>query len=103
MKCGRRGDRQKKSKAEIDKELIEIRERMEQLTLKMQQEAKVHWRYEWPLKRKVKWHVQKLLARGQQQELKRWLRHVENLSDTERKWFTSVSQKLGGTSVMRRR
>jgi hypothetical protein len=66
-KCGRRGDHKKKSKAEIDKELIEIRERMEQLTLKMQQETKVHWRYEWPLKRKVKWHVQKLLARKQQQ------------------------------------
>jgi hypothetical protein len=33
---GRRGDRQQKSKAEIDKEVIEIRERMEQLSLKMQ-------------------------------------------------------------------
>jgi hypothetical protein len=38
---------------------------MEQLTLKMQQEAKVRWRYEWPLNRKVKWHVQKLLVRKQ--------------------------------------
>jgi hypothetical protein len=27
---------------------------MENLALKMQQEAKTHWRYEWPLKRKVK-------------------------------------------------
>jgi hypothetical protein len=57
-KCGRRGDHQKKRKEKIDKELIEIRERMEQLTLKMQQETKVHWTYEWPLKRKVKWPVQ---------------------------------------------
>jgi hypothetical protein len=64
-------------------ELIEIRTRMEQLTLKMQHEAKVRWRYEWPLKRKVKWHVQKLLARKQQQEVRRWLRYVENPSDTE--------------------
>jgi hypothetical protein len=56
---------------------------MEQLTLKMQQETKVHWRYKWPLNRKVKWHVQKLLARKQQQELRKWLRHVETLSDTE--------------------
>jgi hypothetical protein len=45
----------------VDLELIEIREIMEQLTLKMQQEAKVHWRYEWPLKRKINWPVQKLL------------------------------------------
>jgi hypothetical protein len=54
---------------------------MEKLALKMQHEAKVCWRYEWPLKRKVEWHVQKLLARRQQHVLKRWLRHVENLSD----------------------
>jgi hypothetical protein len=33
---GRRGDQQKKSKVEIDKELMEIRSRMEQLTLNMQ-------------------------------------------------------------------
>jgi hypothetical protein len=54
----------------MDLELIEIRERMEQLTLKMQQEEKVHWRYEWPLNRKEKWHVQKLLARRKQQVVK---------------------------------
>jgi hypothetical protein len=53
------------SKAEIDKELAEIRARMEQLTLKMQQEEKLHSRYEWPLNKKVKWLVQKLLARKQ--------------------------------------
>jgi hypothetical protein len=80
---GRRGDHQQKSKEEIDKDLIEIRARMEQMTLKMQQETMVHWRYEWPLNRKVKWHVQKLLARKQQQELRKWLRHVETLSDIE--------------------
>jgi hypothetical protein len=60
----------------MDLEIIEIRERMEQLTLKVQQEAKVHWRYKWPLNMKVKWIVQKLLARRQQQELRRWLREV---------------------------
>jgi DNA-directed RNA polymerase subunit E'/Rpb7 len=63
-KCGRRGHRQKKSKSEIDKELIEIRARMEQLTLNMKQETKVHWTYEWPLNGKVKWLVQKLLTRN---------------------------------------
>jgi hypothetical protein len=34
--ASRRGYHQQKSKEEIDKELIEIRARMEQLTLKMQ-------------------------------------------------------------------
>jgi hypothetical protein len=43
---------------------------MEKLAFKMQQEAKVHWRYEWPLKRTTKWHVQKLLARGKTTEVK---------------------------------
>jgi hypothetical protein len=51
-----------------------------ELAFKMQQESKVHWRYEWPLKRTTRWPVQKLLARRQQQVLKRWLRHAENLS-----------------------
>jgi hypothetical protein len=60
---------------------------MDRLTLKMQQESQVHWRYEWPLKRRVKWHVQKLLARRKQQVLRRWLREVETLSDTEEEWF----------------
>jgi hypothetical protein len=40
-----------KRKAEMDKELSEIRAQMEKLAFKMQQESKVHWRYEWPLKR----------------------------------------------------
>jgi hypothetical protein len=49
-----------------------------------------------------KWHVQKLLARKKQQVVRRWLRHVENLSDTEEEWFTSVNQKLEEPSVMRK-
>jgi hypothetical protein len=80
---GGREDHQKMSKEYIDKEISKIRVRMEQLTLKMQQEAKVHWRYEWPLNKKSKWHVQNFLARKQQQELKKWLRYAESLSDTE--------------------
>jgi methyl coenzyme M reductase subunit D len=81
---GQRGDHQKKSKVEIDEELVEIRARMEQLTLKIQHETKTRWTYEWPLKRKEKWLCQKLLARKQQQELRKWLRHDENLSDRGR-------------------
>jgi len=72
-----------KIKVEIDKELMEIMKEMEMLALKMQQQARVRWRYEWPLKRKNKWYVQKLLARGKQQVLKKWLRHDEKLSDEE--------------------
>jgi hypothetical protein len=48
----------------MDKELSEIRAQMEELAFNMQQESKVHWRYEWPLKRKSIWPIQKLLARG---------------------------------------
>jgi hypothetical protein len=80
---GQGEDHQQKNKAEIDKELREIREKMENIALKMQQEAKVHWKYEWPLKKKEKFHVEKLLTEKQQHVLKRWLRHAENLSDTE--------------------
>jgi hypothetical protein len=54
----------------MDKELAEIRERMEELALRVQQNAKTHWVYEWPLRRKAKWPVKKLLARGQQRLLK---------------------------------
>ena len=60
---GGRGGHQQMSKTKIDKELTEIRARMEQLTLNMQQEGKLQWRYEWPLNKKAKWPVQKLLAR----------------------------------------
>jgi hypothetical protein len=52
-KCGRREDLQQKRKAEMDQELNKIRAEMDRLALKMHQEVKVHWTYEWPLKRKV--------------------------------------------------
>jgi hypothetical protein len=64
---GQGKDRQQKRKAEMDKELEEIRVELDRITLKMQQEAQVHWRYEWPMKQREKWHVQKLLARRQQE------------------------------------
>jgi hypothetical protein len=53
---------------------------MEKIAFKMQQESKIHWRYEWHLKRKNIWPIQKLLARRRQNMLKRWPRHAENLS-----------------------
>jgi hypothetical protein len=56
---------------------------METMIVKMQQESQVHWRYKWTVKRKVKWRIKNLLARRNQQILRRWLREVENLIDTE--------------------
>jgi hypothetical protein len=72
-----------REKNEMDKELTEIRARMEELALRVQQNAKTHWVYEWPLRRKEKWPVKKLLARRQQRLLRRWLRYVKSLRATE--------------------
>jgi hypothetical protein len=79
-----------KCKAEIEKDLREIRVEMEELAFNMQQETKVCWRYEWPLKRKTRWFVRDFLARGKQHVLKIWLRYDENLSE-EGKRFGKVS------------
>jgi hypothetical protein len=92
---GQREGHKQKGKPEMDLDLIEIRERMEQLALNMQQEEKVHWRYKWPLKRKVNWHVHKLLARMKQQAVRKWLRHAENLSDIEEKVIHICEPKIG--------
>jgi hypothetical protein len=92
---GREADHKQKRKVDMDQELKEIREEMERLTLKMQQEAKVHWRYEWPLKRKAKWHVQKLLARRQQQVMRRWLREMLKPSVTQRKVVHICEPEVG--------
>jgi hypothetical protein len=35
------------------------------------------------MKKKAKWPVNKLLAREQRILMRRWLRHAENLNDTE--------------------
>jgi hypothetical protein len=57
-------------KTDMDKELTEIRARMEELALWMQQDAKLHWVYEWPMKMKVKWPIKELLAQRQRKLLK---------------------------------
>jgi hypothetical protein len=82
-------------KDKVDKELREIRENMENIALKMQQETKVHWTYEWPLKRKVKWLVQKLLAGRKHQVMRKWLRHAENLSWIEEKVIHICEPEIG--------
>jgi hypothetical protein len=70
---------------------------MEQLTLKMQQETKVHWRYKWGLNKKEKWPVQKLLARKQQQAVRRWLRYDEKLNDIEEELVFICEPEVGET------
>jgi hypothetical protein len=62
---GQRGDQQKKKNPDMDLEFNEIRARMEKLAFKMQKDARAHWVYEWPMKKRVKWPVKELLARGQ--------------------------------------
>jgi hypothetical protein len=81
--CGGKKNHQQKRKDEMDKELMEIRERMEELAFQMQQDAKTRWVYEWPLRRKEKWLVKELLARRQRRLLKEWLRYVESLREEE--------------------
>jgi hypothetical protein len=47
------------------------------------------------MKQKEKWPIQKLLAKRQQQQMRRWLREVENLSDTEEKVVYICEPKVG--------
>jgi hypothetical protein len=60
-------------KEDMDKELEDIRAKMSILTLRMQQEPQIQWRYEWPLRKRVKWHVHKLFSIMHEQQLRRWL------------------------------
>jgi hypothetical protein len=52
--CGGKKNHQQHRKYEMDKELTEVRERMEELALWMEQDENTHWVYEWPMKRKAK-------------------------------------------------
>jgi hypothetical protein len=53
---------------------------MEELELRMQQNTKLRWVYEWPMRKlKVRWPFKELMARKQRRLLKVWLRHAENL------------------------
>jgi hypothetical protein len=79
---GKKNHQQQENVARV-KELDEIRARMEILALWMQQNAKSRWVYEWPMKTRVKWPIQELVARRHQKLLKGWLRHVENLNGLE--------------------
>jgi hypothetical protein len=81
--CDGKEIHQQQSKDAMDKELIEIRVRMEILAFQMQWDAKLISVYEWPMKTKEKWPVKELLARRQWRLLGMWLRHVESPRDDE--------------------
>jgi hypothetical protein len=61
--CGGKKNHQQQKYAEMEKELIEIRERMEEFSFRMQQDVKPRWVCEFPMKTKVKWPVKELLTR----------------------------------------
>jgi hypothetical protein len=57
---------------------------MVNLELKMQQDKKPRWVYEWPMRKsKVKWPVKELMVIRQRRLLKRWLRYAKNLNGPE--------------------
>jgi hypothetical protein len=68
----------------MDEELADIRAEIERLELKMRQDKKPRWVYEWPMKKpKAKWPVKELMVRRQRRLLRRWLRYVEDLKTIE--------------------
>ena len=57
---------------------------MEVLSLRMQQNTRSRWVYEWPMRKpKVKWPIKELMARRQCRLLRGWLGHTENLDGLE--------------------
>jgi hypothetical protein len=51
--------------------------------------------YECPLKQRTKWHVHNFLTRWQQQVLRRWMKEVETLSDTEEEMVCICEPEIG--------
>jgi hypothetical protein len=80
----------------MDKELAEIRADMEKLEMKMRQDKKSRWVYEWPIKKsKVKWPVRELMVIRQRRLLKGWLRYAENLKATEEEMVQVCEPEIG--------
>jgi hypothetical protein len=69
-------------KEDMDKELKETIEKIDMLMQKMQQEAQRSWRYESPLKKRVKCPIQQLISMKKKHMLRRWLMQVEDLRNT---------------------
>jgi hypothetical protein len=79
----------------MDKELAEIRARMEELAPQMQQDARSRWVYEWPIRTKVKWPVKELVAKRQQRLLRGWMRRVEDLNEPEEEMVQACEPEAG--------
>jgi hypothetical protein len=81
---------------EMDKELYELKADIEKLELKMRQDKRSRWMYEWPMKKaKEKWPVKELMVRGQRRLLKRWLRYAENLNGPEEEMIQVCEPETG--------
>jgi hypothetical protein len=81
------------SATEMDKEITDIKREMEELEMKMRQNKKTRWVYEWPMKTpKVKWPVRELMVKRQQRLLRRWLRYAENLKPIEKEDMVQICE-----------
>jgi hypothetical protein len=84
------------STIERGKELADIRARMEELELWMQQKAKLRWVYEWPMRKaKEKWPVKQLMVIKQRRLIRGWLRYVENLNGPEEEMVQICEPETG--------
>jgi hypothetical protein len=84
------------STVERGKELVDIRERIEEPELKMRRDKKPRWVYEWPMKKpKMKWPVKQLMVIRQHRLLRRWLRYAENLKTTEEEMVQICEPQTG--------
>jgi hypothetical protein len=94
--CSGNNNHHQQENAARDKELTEIRARMDELSLWVQQDTKSRWVYEWPMKTKIKCLVRELVPRRQQRLLKGWLRHAENLNRSEEEMVQVCEPEAGG-------
>jgi ribosomal protein L35 len=60
------------------KNSLEIRAEWKKFALQMQQDAKAHWVYEWPMKRKRKVASQEIVGQKTVKAIEKWMRYVEN-------------------------
>ena len=80
----------------MDKELYELKADIEKLELKMRQDKKPRWVYEWPMKKpKEKWPVKELMVRRQHRLLTGWLRYAENLNGPEEEMVQVCEPETG--------
>jgi hypothetical protein len=75
---------------------MQLNARIDELKLKLWQDKKPRWVYEWPMKKaKEKWPVKELMVRGQRRLLRKWLRYAENLKAKEEKMVHVCEPETG--------